>query len=69
MPSPPVIDRVEREFPGSKRWLEHPSWDIVDDAPLEIERLSERLSSLRPQVSSVLFSRPEAQCLRAFEKA
>lgn len=50
-PSKRTRDRVEKEFPGTRQWLEHPIWEICSDANLTKEQLSKAVSLARPKLA------------------
>lgn len=62
MPSPSVVEAVEREEPGTRRWLEHPFWELIGSRSLGLEQLHLSMASLRPQVAKALFFQPQANC-------
>lgn len=54
LPSEDLIAWFEARFKGTRVWLDHPFWDIAIPST-DIEMLYEHLTSLRPEISQLLF--------------
>jgi len=58
VPEPELVDRIESEFPGTKKFLNHPFWIIAKTPITDIEEFYIQLSNLRPEISKLLFFSP-----------
>jgi len=56
-PEPELVERIEEEFPGTKKWLTHALWDLLKNPTMEFNQLYPLLIKLRPSVSDLLFHR------------
>lgn len=51
-PSKKTRDRVEKEFPGTRQWLEHPIWEMCSDSHPTNQRLSMAIGLVRPKLAN-----------------
>jgi len=54
IPSEDLVAWFETKFKGTRAWIDHPFWDIAIPST-DIEMLYARLTSLRPEISQLLF--------------
>lgn len=54
-PSPALVDEVELALPGTKRYIEHPFWEVARCPCTNLEALYWGLARLRPGITDLLF--------------
>lgn len=48
-----LVDRVEKEYPGTARWLDLPLWRLLDKAPMEMSEIRRCYECLPPLIRSM----------------
>lgn len=56
LPRISLIEKIDEEFPGTKRLMYHSIWEILECSISGVEDLHIRLGMLRPEVTSILFN-------------
>lgn len=56
--NPSIVERVEKQFPGTAKWISMPFWDVMSSAPMEMTDIRNIYQSLPPQLKVLLVMEP-----------
>lgn len=54
-----LVERVEKKYPGTAKWLSSPLWRLADKTPMEMSEVRKVFSSLPKLLKSMFIASPE----------
>jgi hypothetical protein len=57
----PIVEKVERIYPGTVQWLTIPFWGVLGDEPMNMDELKEVYLSLSPGIRNLLIRKKRSR--------